>query len=142
VVLRQLPRHQAQNRRAAPPRNPKCPRLTSCEPDYSPINSDRLLEAITAPARQTGHFVRADPLLAAVVGNVPFIAPDEAQFFPTGAPECFIEAYAPAPYLETVNTLALPRYAKQETMDFDKRVMIEAQQNWLPLCTRPGVLAP
>lgn len=74
------------------------------------------------------------------VGNLSFVAPDTAYFFPRGAPDLFLEAYAPADYMETVNTMALPRYAKQELMDFDKGVEIETQQNVLPFCTRPRVL--
>jgi hypothetical protein len=74
------------------------------------------------------------------VGNLAFVADDEAHFFPIGVPDLFVEAYAPADYIETVNTLALPRYAKQEIMDFDKGVMIETQMNVLPLCTRPRTL--
>jgi hypothetical protein len=74
------------------------------------------------------------------VGNYQFIEPDSAYFFPMGVSDLFIEVYAPAPYIETVNTLALRRYAKQQVMDFDKGVMIETQQNVLPLCTIPEVL--
>ena len=74
------------------------------------------------------------------VGAYEFVAPDAAYFFPIGIPDLFIECYAPAPYLETVNTLALRRYAKQQILDFDKGVEIETQQNVLPLCTLPGVL--
>lgn len=74
------------------------------------------------------------------VGNMAFVAPDKAYIFPTGVPGLFVEAYAPADYIETVNTLALPRYAKQEVMEFDKGVQLETQMNVLPLCTRPRVL--
>jgi len=74
------------------------------------------------------------------VGNMAFVPPDTAYFFPRGVPDLFVEAYAPADYMETVNTLALPRYAKQELMEFDKGVMVETQQNVLPICTRPKVL--
>ena len=56
------------------------------------------------------------------VGGVTFIAPDECHFFPVGVPDLFVEAYAPADYMETVNTVALPRYAKSEPMEFDKGV--------------------
>lgn len=74
------------------------------------------------------------------VGGLRFVEPDEAYFFPIGVPDLFIECYAPAPYLETVNTVALRRYAKQQTLDFGKGVEIETQQNVLPLCTAPQVL--
>lgn len=74
------------------------------------------------------------------VGNVPFVAPDECQFVPVGVPDLFIEAYAPADYVESVNTLALPRYLKSEPMLFNKGTQLEAQQNVLPLCTIPRAL--
>lgn len=74
------------------------------------------------------------------VGNIPFIAPDQCKFFPVGVPNLFIEAYSPADYVETVNTLALPRYAKQRVLDFDKGIEIETQQNVLPMCTIPQCL--
>lgn len=74
------------------------------------------------------------------VGNVQFVAPDTCYFFPVGVPDLFVEAYAPADYMETVNTVALPRYAKMESMDFDKGVQLEAQMNVLPLCSSPRAL--
>jgi hypothetical protein len=42
--------------------------------------------------------------------------------------------------METVNTVALPRYAKMEAMDFDKGVQLETQMNVLPLCSAPRAL--
>ena len=74
------------------------------------------------------------------VGGYRFVEPEMSYFFPVGVPELFIEAYAPADYMETVNTTALRRYAKQEVMKFNKGVEIETQQNVLPLCTIPNVL--
>jgi len=69
-----------------------------------------------------------------------FINTDECRFFPTGAPGLFGVAYAPADYIETVNTLGRPFYAKQERMKFDKGVELETQSNALHYCTRPQVL--
>jgi Phage major capsid protein E len=74
------------------------------------------------------------------VGPVRFVEDDVCYFFPVGVPDLFVEAYAPADYIETVNTLALPRYAKQELMQFDRGINLETQQNVLPLCTQPDVL--
>jgi Phage major capsid protein E len=74
------------------------------------------------------------------VGNIKFVADDECHFFPVGAPDLFIEPYAPADYMETVNTIALPRYSKMREMDFDKGVEIEAQMNVIPMCTQPRTL--
>jgi hypothetical protein len=74
------------------------------------------------------------------IGNLNFVAPADAYFFPEGVPGLWIEAYAPADYIESVNTRALPRYTKMEPMDFDKGVMLQSQMNVLPLCTIPRTL--
>jgi hypothetical protein len=70
----------------------------------------------------------------------PFIATDKAHFFPVGVPGLFRTVYAPADYVETVNTIGLPRYAKQYPMPNDKGVFLEMQSNALSYCTRPRVL--
>ena len=44
------------------------------------------------------------------VGNIKFVEDDKCHFFPVGAPDLFIEPYAPADYWDAVNTIALPRY--------------------------------
>ncbi|MCY1294101.1 Phage major capsid protein E [compost metagenome] len=67
----------------------------------------------------------------------PFVADDRAYVVPEGVPDLFISAYAPADYMEVVNTEGLPYYAKLERMEFDKGVKGEAQSNPLHLCTRP-----
>ena len=74
------------------------------------------------------------------VGTVPFIEAGAAYFFPVGAPGLFTTSFAPADYIETVNTVGLPYYAKQQVMDFDKGVMLNTQSNPLCLCTRPMCL--
>ncbi|WP_437881030.1 major capsid protein [Pseudomonas sp. LRF_L74] len=71
------------------------------------------------------------------MGGQPFVADDSAELVPLGVPELFISAFAPADYMETVNTEGLPYYAKLERMRFDKGVEGEAQSNPLHLCTRP-----
>ena len=70
----------------------------------------------------------------------PFIPADEAIFFPMGTTNTFEVVFAPANYVETVNTRGLPVYAKQERMKFDKGIEIETQSNPLPICKRPEVL--
>lgn len=67
----------------------------------------------------------------------PFVADDSAHVVPEGVPELFISAFAPADYMEVVNTEGLPYYSKLERMKFDKGVEGEAQSNPLHLCTRP-----
>lgn len=65
---------------------------------------------------------------------------DKAYFYPVGVPGIFKTYYAPADYVETVNTLGLPRYAKQFRMDNDKGIRLETQTNNLNLCLRPLAL--
>jgi hypothetical protein len=48
--------------------------------------------------------------------------------------------YAPADYIETVNTKGMPRYAKQYPMPNDKGVNLEVQSNPLCYCVRPNTL--
>lgn len=69
-----------------------------------------------------------------------FIAADKAYFYPIGAPRVFRTVYAPADYIETVNTVGLPRYTKQYPMPNDKGIAIEMQTNALSYCTRPRAL--
>lgn len=71
------------------------------------------------------------------VAGVAFIADDEARLVPEGVPELFISAFAPADYMETVNTQGIPYYSKLEPMPFGKGVAGEAQSNPLHICTRP-----
>lgn len=70
------------------------------------------------------------------VGDIPFIAADEAYIVPEDA-GIFQTWFAPADFVETVNTIGLPRYAKQKILDFDKGVQIHTQSNPLPICLKP-----
>lgn len=74
------------------------------------------------------------------VGDVSYIAAGKAQFFPVGVPDLFHMYYAPANWMQTVNTLGLPLYAKSTPDPKDRWVDIDAQSNPLPVCTRPKVL--
>lgn len=74
-------------------------------------------------------------------GNVRrFIAEGEGHCFPLGTAQSFVTYFAPADFNETVNTLGLPLYAKQEARKFDRGIEIHTQSNPLPLCLRPAVL--
>jgi hypothetical protein len=42
--------------------------------------------------------------------------------------------------METVNTIGLPYYAKQERIPFDKGVQLELQSNPLHICTKPRAI--
>ncbi len=74
------------------------------------------------------------------VGAVTFITEGDGRAFPVGAPALFQMAYAPADYIETVNTIGRPFYTKQVTNKFETAVDLQSQTNPLPLCTRPAVL--
>jgi len=74
------------------------------------------------------------------VGGVDFIAAGEAYMIPEGVPDLFTMYFAPADYMETVNTNGLPYYAKQEPRDMNKGIDIDAQSNPLTLNTRPSAI--
>lgn len=73
------------------------------------------------------------------VGAVPFIPAGVARFYPIGT-DIFQEINAPADYVETVGTMGLPMYAKQERLPMDKGIEIEGQANPLLICNRPRAL--
>jgi hypothetical protein len=68
------------------------------------------------------------------------IADDEVKFVPLGVPGLFRSVYAPADYIETVNTMGLELYIKQFRMQNDKGISLEYQNNVIHYCTRPRVL--
>lgn len=74
-------------------------------------------------------------------GNGIKVKENEAILLPLGTKSTFVECFAPANYSETVNTKALPYYAKRVAMEFDKGWKLEAQSNPLPLVTRPELVA-
>lgn len=69
-----------------------------------------------------------------------FIADNEGHAFPMGTMNTFQTLFAPADFIETVNTLGLELYAKQEERKFGRGIDLHAQSNPLPICYRPGVL--
>lgn len=75
-----------------------------------------------------------------LVNGTKYIEDDEAFVFPIGVPDMWLTYYAPANYVETVNTEAFPYYSKQKLMDFDKGVQFESQSNPLPINTRPNAV--
>ena len=74
------------------------------------------------------------------VNGTDFIANGDAYMIPEGVADLFTMYFAPADYMETVNTNGLPFYAKQEARDMNKGINIDAQSNPLTLCTRPNVI--
>lgn len=98
---------------------------------------------------QEGEMLRNDPrggfLFGGVIwenyrGNVSgqaFVGADDAYLVPEGVQDLFITNFAPADYMETVNTDGLPFYQKTWAMDANRGVYLEVQSNPLSLCTRP-----
>jgi len=74
------------------------------------------------------------------VGAQAFVYTDKCHIFPMGSQGLFRTVYAPADYVETVNTIGLPRYARQWEMQNGKGINIEVQSNPLSYCTRPKAL--
>ena len=75
------------------------------------------------------------------LGNIRLFIPDgDARFFPVGTMTGFRTFFAPADFIETVNTPGLPVYAKQELRDFARGWDLHTQSNPLPICTRPEIL--
>lgn len=70
----------------------------------------------------------------------PFIAENNAHFFPIGTQNTFKLHHAPADHMETVNTFGQPIYAWQTMDPKGKFVDITTESNPLPMCRRPGVL--
>jgi hypothetical protein len=65
---------------------------------------------------------------------------DKVYFIPLGTPDLFRTVYAPADYIETVNTLGQRLYAKVYRMQNDKGMNMEFQSNVIHYCTRPKVI--
>ncbi|MFT8231334.1 major capsid protein [Pseudomonas guariconensis] len=74
------------------------------------------------------------------VNGVSFVPDDEARLVPEGVPGLCISRFAPADYMDTVNTEGLPYYGQVEVMPFKKGVAGEAQSNPLHLVTRPRAI--
>lgn len=72
--------------------------------------------------------------------STPFVEAGTAYLFPVGVPDMFQTWYAPADYMETVNTVGLPYYTKQAPMEMNKGVHVESQSNPLNINTRPDAV--
>lgn len=71
------------------------------------------------------------------VGGVDFVDDDDAYVFPIGT-SIFSTYFAPADFLETVNTVGLPVYAKVALdTELQRWAKIHTQSNPLALCLRP-----
>lgn len=74
------------------------------------------------------------------VSGQDFLPADTAYMVAEGVPDLFMTKFAPADYVETVNTNGLPYYAKQWIEGPGKAVELEAQSNPISLCTRPRAI--
>lgn len=71
------------------------------------------------------------------VGSVDFIDTDEAYVAPEGT-SLFQTRFAPADFMETVNTLGLPIYTKAAIdQEFQRWIKLHSQMNPLCYCRRP-----
>lgn len=68
------------------------------------------------------------------------VAANKAHIFPVGVPGLYKTVFAPADYYDAVNTVGLPRYAKQWLRDDEKGWHLQAQSNALSYCIKPKVL--
>jgi len=94
--------------------------------------------------------LRGDPTLSFEFGGIIFeryrgtsavkFPDDEARAIPLGVPGFALTRYAPANYIETVNTTGRPRYAKAEPLPMDTGLSLVAQSNPLNLITRPAAV--
>ncbi|MBF0131019.1 MAG: major capsid protein [Magnetococcales bacterium] len=69
-----------------------------------------------------------------------FIESGQGHAFPTGTNQCFSTYFAPADFMETVNTLGQELYAKQEPAKYNRGTDLHTQSNPLPMCHRPELL--
>jgi hypothetical protein len=70
-----------------------------------------------------------------------FIPTNEARAVPLGTQETFVNYWAPADFIEAINTMGEQVYAKQAVdLEFQRWVKIHTQSNPLPVCTRPALL--
>lgn len=76
----------------------------------------------------------------ATVDGHRFIDAGKGNAFPIGTSSTFSMYGAPADFVETVNTIAIPYYARQQNKDFNRGIDLHVQSNVLPMVTRPGLI--
>lgn len=74
------------------------------------------------------------------VGSTNFINTDKCHIFPEGVPGLFRTVYAPADYMDTVNTMGQRLYSRQYPMPNMKGQYLDGQMNAIQYCSRPKVL--
>lgn len=76
----------------------------------------------------------------AVVDGTRFIDAGEGHVFPLGSQQTFANYGAPADFVETVNTIAIPYYARQKNKDFNRGIDLHVQANQMPMVARPALI--
>lgn len=71
------------------------------------------------------------------VGATPFVEDQAAYPVIEGTPDLYLQNWAPAPYLETVNTMGMPFYSKMEALPMNKGYTVEMQSNPLIFTSKP-----
>ena len=74
-----------------------------------------------------------------VVGGITLVDPDKGHLYPVG-PGIWKVYNAPADWMETVNTIGLPFYARMDERRLGRGFDIEVQANPLTLCVYPEAL--
>lgn len=74
------------------------------------------------------------------IGATAMVDTNGCHIFPVGVPGLWRTRYAPADYIETVNTVGLPRYTRQHPAANGKSIALESQSNPISYCTRPKTL--
>ncbi|WP_165967363.1 major capsid protein [Luteimonas aestuarii] len=74
------------------------------------------------------------------VGTIQFVDNDKAHFFPVATPGVFKTVFAPGNFIDTVNAIGLPYYARVVPDQAGRWVQVYAESNPLSYCTRPRTL--
>jgi hypothetical protein len=74
------------------------------------------------------------------VGGQRFLGANKALLYPLGVPDLFKTVYAPANYMETINTEGVPFYMAMDQMKFNVGVEYQVQSNPLHYNTRPDAV--
>ena len=118
--------------------HPKCDRRTSTGP-LLPICAPAMSAQARRGAASSSAASSDRRIIARQFPACRWSETNKAYFYPTGIPNLFATVFAPADYIETVNTMGLPRYVKQYQMLNDKGIHMDTQMNALNFCTRIAV---
>ena len=72
--------------------------------------------------------------------GITFVEDGAAYLVPDGVPDLLVTHFAPADYVDTANTEALPMYARGHLLPFGRGISIESQTNPISIVTRPRAI--